>query len=168
MDWQRLRIGNGWDVHPLVKDRPLILGGVAVPYDRGLAGHSDADVLCHALMDALLGAAGLGDIGELFPDSHETYRGADSLELLAEVGRRFGQEGFVLVNVDTTVLAQRPKLAPYRERMSLNMAEALGVAASQVGVKATTTEELGFVGRGEGIAASAVALLATVGDKPLG
>jgi 2-C-methyl-D-erythritol 2,4-cyclodiphosphate synthase len=159
MDWQRLRIGNGWDVHALVKDRPLILGGVAIPYDWGLAGHSDADVLCHALMDALLGAAGMGDIGGLFPDSDEAYRGAHSLGLLAEVGRRLAGEGWVLLNADTTILAQRPKLAPYKERMSSNMAQALGVAQWQVGVKATTTEGLGFVGRGEGIAASAVAML---------
>jgi len=154
-----LRIGHGYDVHRLVAGRALILGGVEIPYELGLDGHSDADVLLHAVMDALLGAAALGDIGQLFPDSDDAYRGASSIALLREVGARLDGAGFAVVNVDATVLAQRPKLAPYRGRMRENIAAALGIDVSQVSVKATTEEGLGFTGRGEGMAAHAVALL---------
>ncbi len=154
-----LRIGHGYDVHRLTKGRALILGGVEIPYERGLDGHSDADVLLHAAMDALLGAAALGDIGALFPDTDDAYRGASSLRLLCEVGARLASAGYCVVNLDATVLAQAPRLAPYRERMRENIARALELDASRVSVKATTEEGLGFTGRGEGIAAHAVALL---------
>ena len=154
-----LRIGHGYDVHRLVEGRALILGGVSVPYEKGLDGHSDADVLLHAVMDALLGAAALGDIGALFPDTDESYRGASSAALLREVGKRLATAGYGIVNIDATVLAQRPKLAPYRERMRENIASALGLDVSRVSVKATTEEGLGFTGRGEGMAAHAVAML---------
>lgn len=133
-----LRIGQGYDVHRLTEGRALILGGVTVPYERGLDGHSDADVLTHAIMDALLGAAGLGDIGKLFPDSDERYRGISSLLLLKEVGKRLIENGWQVVNLDSTIVAQTPKLAPYREAMRRNLAEALGIHVSQVSVKATT------------------------------
>ena len=154
-----LRIGHGYDVHRLKEGRALILGGVAIPYEKGLDGHSDADVLLHALMDALLGAAALGDIGLLFPDSDETYRGASSVALLREVGKRLVAAGYGVVNVDVTLLAERPKLAPYRERMRGNIAAALEIDVSRVSVKATTEEGLGFTGSGEGIAAHAVAMI---------
>ncbi len=154
-----LRIGHGYDVHRLTEGRKLILGGVDVPFEKGLDGHSDADVLLHAIMDALLGAAALGDIGKLFPDTDEAYRGASSLVLLREVGRRLAAADFGVVNIDATVLAQRPKLAPYIERMRENIARALELDVSQVSVKATTEEGLGFTGRGEGMAAHAVAML---------
>ena len=154
-----LRIGHGYDVHRLTEGRGLILGGVEVPYEKGLDGHSDADVLLHAVMDALLGAAALGDIGKLFPDTDEAYRGASSLTLLREVGKRLTAAGYRVVNIDATVLAQRPKLAPYRERMRENIALALGIDVLQVSVKATTEEGLGFTGSGEGMAAHAAALL---------
>ncbi len=154
-----LRIGHGYDVHRLVAGRALILGGVTVPYEKGLDGHSDADVLLHAVMDALLGAAVLGDIGLLFPDTDERYRGASSMGLLREVGTRLAQAGCGIVNIDATVLAQRPKLVPYRDQMRENIALALGVDPSQISVKATTEEGLGFTGRGEGIAAHAVAMI---------
>lgn len=154
-----LRIGHGYDVHRLATGRELILGGVSVPFEKGLDGHSDADVLLHAIMDALLGAAALGDIGKLFPDTDEAYRGASSLALLCEVGKRLAAAGFGVVNIDATVLAQRPKLAPYIERMRGNIARTLEIDASQVSVKATTEEGLGFTGRGEGMAAHAVAML---------
>lgn len=154
-----LRIGHGYDVHRLAEGRKLILGGVTIPFEKGLDGHSDADVLLHAIMDALLGAAALGDIGKLFPDTDEAYLGASSLLLLREVGKRLVQAGFSVVNVDATVLAQRPKLAPYREQMRENIAQALDVELSQISVKATTEEGLGFTGRGEGMAAHAVAML---------
>ena len=154
-----LRIGHGYDVHRLVEGRALILGGVTVPYERGLLGHSDADVLTHAVMDALLGAAALGDIGQLFPDSAAEYRGISSLLLLERVSRRLQEAGFSVVNIDATVLAQAPKLAPYRGQMREKLADALGIPAARVSVKATTEEGLGFTGAGEGIAAHAVALL---------
>ncbi|MBQ9647396.1 MAG: 2-C-methyl-D-erythritol 2,4-cyclodiphosphate synthase [Oscillospiraceae bacterium] len=154
-----LRIGHGYDVHRLVEGRPLILGGVTVPHDRGLDGHSDADVLAHAVMDALLGAAALGDIGQLFPDSDDAYKGASSMALLREVGKRLADAGYAVVNIDATMLAQAPKLAPYRDMMRLKLANALGVRAEQISVKATTEEGLGFTGALEGIAAHAVALI---------
>lgn len=153
------RIGHGYDVHRLVEGRKLILGGVDIPYERGLLGHSDADVLVHAIMDAILGAAALGDIGKLFPDTDERYAGADSLKLLAEVMRVLHAAGFELGNVDATVIAQRPKLAAYIDNMRANIAAAAGVQVSQVSVKATTEEKLGFTGDGSGIAAHAVALI---------
>lgn len=154
-----LRIGHGYDVHRLTEGRALILGGVTIPYEKGLLGHSDADVLTHAVMDALLGAAALGDIGKLFPDSADEFAGISSLELLRRVKLHLAAAGYDVVNIDATILAQAPKLAPYREQMRANMAEAMGVPVDAVGVKATTTEKLGFVGRKEGIAAWAVCLL---------
>lgn len=153
------RIGHGYDVHRLVEGRRLILGGVDIPYECGLLGHSDADVLVHAVMDAILGAAALGDIGKLFPDTDERYAGADSLKLLAEVMRVLRAAGFELGNVDATVIAQRPKLAGFIGEMRGNIAAAAGVDVSQVSVKATTEEKLGFTGDGSGIAAHAVALI---------
>ena len=154
-----MRIGHGYDVHRLTEGRRLILGGVDIPYEKGLLGHSDADVLVHALMDALLGAAALGDIGTHFPDSDERYRGADSLALLKQVCNILSEQGYRVGNVDCTVLAQRPKLAPYIPQMRENIASAMEVAADKVSVKATTEEGLGFTGEGLGIAAHAVALL---------
>lgn len=154
-----MRIGQGYDVHRLVEGRKLILGGVEIEYDKGLLGHSDADVLVHAIMDALLGAAALGDIGKLFPDSDPAYEGADSLALLREVGKRLRAEGFEIGNLDSTVIAQAPKLAPHIQRMRANIAAALDVDVARVSVKATTEEHLGFTGSGQGIAAQAVALI---------
>ncbi len=154
-----MRIGHGYDVHRLVPDRKLILGGVDIPWEKGLLGHSDADVLTHALMDALLGAAALGDIGKLFPDNDPKYSGADSIELLKEVCRIIGDRGYSICNVDCTVLAQRPKLAPHIPFMRERLAGAMGLDAEQVSVKATTEEGLGFTGEGLGIAAHAVALI---------
>lgn len=157
------RIGHGYDVHRLVEGRRLILGGVDIPFERGLLGHSDADVLVHAIMDAILGAAALGDIGKLFPDTDERYSGADSLELLGEVMRALREAGYELGNMDATVIAQRPKLAMHIELMRGNIARAAGVDAAQISVKATTEEKLGFTGEGAGIAAHAVALIYTRG-----
>lgn len=154
-----LRIGHGYDVHRLVEGRVLTLGGVIVPYELGLDGHSDADVLLHAVMDALLGAAALGDIGKLFPDSDPAYEGISSMVLLRAVGGTLKGSGFHVVNIDATVLAQAPRLAPYREEMCRRIAEALSLDVSCVSVKATTEEGLGFTGNGEGIAAHAVALI---------
>lgn len=154
-----VRIGYGYDVHRLVEGRKLILAGVDVPFEKGLLGHSDADVIAHAVADALLGAAALGDIGHLFPDTDPHYAGADSLKLLAEVCRLLREKGFSIGNIDATLLAQRPKIAPHISRMRENLAEACGVAVGQVSVKATTEERLGFTGREEGMAASAVCLL---------
>ena len=154
-----LRIGHGYDVHRLVEGRSLILGGVEIPYERGLLGHSDADVLTHAVMDALTGAARLGDIGKLFPDTDPAYAGISSLLLLGEVGRLLREKGFAVVNIDATLLAQAPKVGPYRREMERNLAAALGVADEQVNVKATTEEGLGFTGDGSGMAAHAVVLL---------
>ena len=154
-----MRIGHGYDVHRLVEGRKLILGGVEIPFEKGLLGHSDADVLAHAIMDALLGAAALGDIGKLFPDSDPAYSGADSLVLLRRVAEVLAEHGYGIGNVDATVLAQRPKLAPYIPEMRERLAAAMGVGPGQVSVKATTEEGLGFTGTGEGIAAHAVALI---------
>lgn len=154
-----LRIGHGYDVHRLTEGRALILGGVDIPYEKGLLGHSDADVLTHAVMDALLGAAALGDIGKLFPDSDAAYKGISSIELLKKVKESLAEAGFETVNLDATILAQAPKLAPYRDEMRGNIACALGIPVSRVSVKATTEEGLGFTGSGEGIAAHAIALL---------
>lgn len=156
---QGMRIGHGYDVHRLVEGRRLILGGVDIPWERGLLGHSDADVLTHAVMDALLGAAGLGDIGRHFPDTDPAYAGADSLRLLAHVTALLRERGFTVGNVDATVLAQQPKLAPYIPQMRDNLARAIGADPEQVNVKATTEEGLGFTGSGEGMAAHAVALI---------
>lgn len=154
-----MRIGHGYDVHRLVEGRRLILGGVEVPYERGLLGHSDADVLTHAVMDALLGAAGLGDIGKLFPDSDPAYEGADSLVLLDSVVKAIKGKGFTVGNVDATVIAQRPKLAAYIPSMRENLARRMEISPDRVNVKATTEEGLGFSGAGEGMAAHAVCLL---------
>lgn len=154
-----MRMGIGYDVHALVPDRALIIGGVALDHPLGLAGHSDADVLAHAIADAVLGAAAMGDIGQHFPDSDPRYAGADSLTLLAEVVQKVRAAGFSLVNIDATVMAQRPKLAPHIPAMRAALSQAMGLALSEVSVKATTTEKLGFVGREEGIAALAVASL---------
>lgn len=153
------RIGHGYDVHRLTEGRRLILGGVDIPWERGLMGHSDADVLTHAVMDALLGAAGLGDIGQHFPDTDPAYAGADSLKLLAHVVLLLRERGYRVGNVDAAVLAQRPKLAPYIPAMRDNLARAMGVQPGQINVKATTEEGLGFTGSGEGMAAHAVCLL---------
>ena len=157
-----LRIGHGYDVHRLVEGRRLILGGMEVPHTLGLLGHSDADVLTHAVMDALLGAAGLGDIGRHFPDTDPAYAGADSLKLLDHVVELLGARGWQVGNVDATILAQRPKLAPYLEQMRENLAARMKAALEQVNVKATTEEKLGFTGAEEGIAAHAVCLLERV------
>lgn len=157
-----LRIGHGYDVHRLVTGRPLILGGVAVPWDKGLLGHSDADVLAHAVADALLGAAALGDIGTLFPDTDPRFEGADSLKLLAEVMRALHEAGYAPVNIDATVLAQAPKLKPYIPAMRERLANACGINVADVSVKATTEEGLGFTGSGEGMAAHAVCLIRAI------
>ena len=159
-----MRIGQGYDVHRLVEGRKLILGGVEIPYEKGLLGHSDADALLHAVMDALLGAAALGDIGQHFPDSDERYKGISSVELLKEVGKILQENGYLIENIDSTVIAQRPKLLPYRPQMAKNIADALGIEPDQVSVKATTEEGLGFTGTGEGISAQAIALLSSVAD----
>lgn len=154
-----MRVGQGFDVHQLVEGRKLIVGGVDIPYERGLFGHSDADVLLHAICDALLGAAGLGDIGRHFPDSDPRYKGIDSRHLLREVMQLLKDKGYGVVNLDATIIAQMPKMAPYTAQMVANIAADLEVAADCVNVKATTTEKLGFAGRGEGIAAQAVCLI---------
>ena len=154
-----MRIGHGYDVHRLVTGRKLILGGVDVPYDKGLLGHSDADVLLHAIADAILGAIGEGDIGKHFPDTDPAYKGISSIKLLRHVMALAGNKGYKIGNLDATIVAQRPKLAPYIREMRANIAEALEADLDRVNVKATTTEELGFPGRGEGIASYAVALL---------
>ena len=154
-----MRIGHGYDVHRLVAGRELILGGVKIPHTLGLLGHSDADVLLHAVSDALLGAAGLGDIGKHFPDTDPQYKGADSLKLLQIVGQRVTAAGYRVSNIDVTMIAQKPKLRPHIETMERNIASALGIDASRVNVKATTEEHLGFTGSGEGMACHAVCLL---------
>ena len=154
-----MRIGQGFDTHALVGGRELVIGGVRIPYEKGLAGHSDADVLIHAVCDALLGAAGLGDIGAHFPDTDARYKGIDSRKLLREVARLLRQRKLRVANVDATIIAQAPKMAPHIAAMRANLASDLGIAPDAVNVKAKTTEQLGFVGRGEGIAAEAVALL---------
>ncbi|AEG92817.1 2-C-methyl-D-erythritol 2,4-cyclodiphosphate synthase [Ramlibacter tataouinensis] len=155
----RLRIGEGWDVHQLVAGRPLIIGGILIPHDKGLLGHSDADVLLHAITDAVLGAAGLGDIGRHFPDTDERFRGADSAVLLAEAMRGARAQGWELVNIDSTVIAQAPRLAPYIETMRSRIADVLGLMPGQVNVKAKTAEKLGPVGEGRSMEARAVVLL---------
>ena len=154
-----LRIGHGYDVHRLTDGRALILGGVSIPYDKGLDGHSDADVLLHAVMDALLGAAALGDIGKLFPDSDDAYLNISSMLLLEKVAQTLQEAGYAVVNIDATLIAQAPKIGPYRDEMRRNIASALALNVSQVNVKATTEEHLGFTGTGEGMAAHAVALI---------
>ena len=160
-----MRIGHGYDVHRLVEGRRLVLGGVDIDYSQGLLGHSDADVLTHAVMDALLGACAMGDIGRLFPDTDPAYEGADSMRLLAVVVEKLSEAGARVGNVDVTVIAQRPKLAPYLDRICRNLADALRVDRSRVNVKATTEEGLGFTGRREGIAAHAVALVLEGNDR---
>ncbi len=157
-----IRTGLGVDSHRLVPGRPLILGGVDIPHEEGLAGHSDADVLTHAVIDALLGAAAMGDLGQHFPDTDERWRDADSLDLLRAVVAGLGENGFRIVNVDATVMMERPKLSPYRDKMREVLGEALGISIGRVSVKATTGEGMGFVGRGEGVACMAVATL----DRP--
>lgn len=159
-----MRVGQGYDVHKLVAGRDLILGGVHVPYEKGLLGHSDADVLVHAVMDALLGAAALGDIGQHFPDTDPQYKGISSICLLKMVGNLLDEHGYVIENIDATIIAQRPKLAAYRPQMAENIAEALHLNIDQVSVKATTEEGLGFTGTGEGISSQAIVLLANVRD----
>lgn len=164
MDPRNLRIGQGYDVHQLVEGRKLIMGGVDIPHTRGLLGHSDADVLAHAVADALLGGVRGGDIGKLFPDTDPTYEGADSMKLLAAVAGFVRERGYEILDVDSVIAAQAPKLSPYRDQMRENLARAMGISPENVGVKATTTEHLGFEGREEGISATAVALLVRCTD----
>ncbi len=157
-----MRVGMGYDVHRLTENRELILGGVKIPYEKGLLGHSDADVLIHAIMDALLGAAALGDIGKHFPDTDPEYKGISSIKLLEHVGRLIEEQLYVIGNIDATIIAQRPKMAPYIEQMRENVARALQLEIGQVNIKATTEEGLGFTGSGEGISSQAVACLDTI------
>ena len=164
MDPRNLRIGQGYDVHQLVEGRKLIMGGVDIPHTRGLFGHSDADVLAHAVADALLGGVRGGDIGKLFPDTDPAYEGADSMKLLAAVAGFVRDRGYEILDVDSVIAAQAPKLSPYRDQMRENLARAMGISPENVGVKATTTEHLGFEGREEGISATAVALLVRCTD----
>lgn len=164
MDPRNLRIGQGYDVHQLVEGRKLIMGGVDIPHTRGLLGHSDADVLAHAVADALLGGVRGGDIGKLFPDTDPAYEGADSMKLLAAVADFVRERGYEILDVDSVVAAQAPKLSPYRDQMRENLARAMGISPENVGVKATTTEHLGFEGREEGISATAAALLVRCTD----
>lgn len=151
-----MRVGMGYDVHKLVEGRDLILGGVKIPYEKGLLGHSDADVLLHAIMDALLGAAALGDIGKHFPDTDPAYKGISSLKLLEHVGNLLDENRYIIENIDATIIAQRPKMRPHIEQMEINIAEALGIEKDQINVKATTEEGLGFTGSGEGISSQAI------------
>ncbi len=155
----KYRIGHGYDVHRLTEGRKLIIGGVEIGYEKGLLGHSDADVLTHAIMDSLLGAAALGDIGKHFPDTDEKYKGADSIELLKKTGEILKENGYEISNIDSTLIAQKPKIAPYIEQMRKNIANALGINVSDVSVKATTEEKLGFTGSGEGMSAHSVSLI---------
>lgn len=159
-----MRVGTGYDVHRLVEGRDLILGGVKIPFEKGLDGHSDADVIVHAIMDALLGAAALGDIGQHFPDTDPAYKGADSIALLRKVGALLEENNYMIENIDSTIIAQRPKLMSYLPRMRENVAAALGIEVSQVSIKATTEERLGFTGSGEGISAQAICCLIPVMD----
>ena len=159
-----MRIGQGYDVHKLAEGRELVLGGVTIPWEKGLLGHSDADVLVHAVMDALLGAAALGDIGKHFPDTDPAYKGISSITLLKQVGKLLEEKGYVIDNIDATVITQQPKLAPYREQMTANIAGALGVEPDRVSVKATTEEGLGFTGRMEGMTSMAIVLLTEAAD----
>lgn len=154
-----MRVGMGYDVHRLVEGRDLIMGGVKIPYEKGLLGHSDADVLLHAIADALLGAAALGDIGKHFPDTDPTYKGISSLILLSKVGELLEENGFLIENIDATIIAQAPKMRPYIDTMRENIAQALGIMTEQINVKATTEEGLGFTGSGEGISAQAICML---------
>ena len=153
------RSGIGFDVHKLVEGRKCIIGGVDIPYEKGLLGHSDADVLLHAISDALLGAAGLGDIGTYVPDTDPSFKGADSLELLRKVGEEVKKAGYEIVNIDSIVMCERPKVNPHKDQMKANIARVLGLDVTQIGIKGTTTEKLGFTGRGEGIASQAVAMV---------
>ena len=157
-----MRIGQGYDVHRLVEGRALILGGVTIPYEKGLLGHSDADVLLHAIMDSLLGAVALGDIGKHFPDTEEEYKGISSMELLKRVGKLIEEQFYFIENIDATIVAQKPKMAPYIPQMVVNIANALGIKENQINVKATTEEGLGFTGEGQGIAAKSICLLMSV------
>ena len=159
-----MRIGMGYDVHKLVEGRDLILGGVKIPYEKGLLGHSDADVIVHAIMDALLGAAALGDIGQHFPDTDPQYEGISSIELLKHVGRLLDENNYVIENIDSTIIAQRPKMMPHLQQMRQNVADALNIELNQVNIKATTEEGLGFTGSGEGISAQAICLLLPLMD----
>lgn len=159
-----MRVGLGYDVHRLVEGRDLILGGVTIPYEKGLLGHSDADVIVHAIMDALLGAAALGDIGQHFPDTDPRYEGISSIELLKYVGKLLEENNYVIENIDSTIIAQRPKMMPHLPQMRKNVAEALGIQVSQVSIKATTEEGMGFTGTGEGISAQAICLLLPLMD----
>lgn len=161
---KKMRVGMGYDVHRLTEDRDLILGGVKIPYEKGLLGHSDADVLLHAIMDALLGAAALGDIGKHFPDTDPAYKGASSIRLLEQVGRLLEEENYVIGNIDATIIAQRPKMAPHIPAMRANVAKALQIEESQINIKATTEEGLGFTGTGEGISSQAVCVLIPVAN----
>lgn len=162
-----MRVGTGYDVHKLAEGRKLILGGVEIPYEKGLLGHSDADVILHAISDALLGAAALGDIGQHFPDTDPAYEGISSLKLLGEVGRLLEEEGYLIENIDSTIIAQRPKLMTYLPQMRQNVADTLGLDVSQVSIKATTEEGLGFTGSGEGIAAQAICCLSSLRDAAI-
>ncbi|MDO5346139.1 MAG: 2-C-methyl-D-erythritol 2,4-cyclodiphosphate synthase [Lachnospiraceae bacterium] len=159
-----MRVGLGYDVHKLVEGRELILGGVKIPYEKGLLGHSDADVIVHAIMDALLGAAALGDIGQHFPDTDPQYEGISSIDLLEQVGKLLEENNYVIENIDATIIAQRPKMMPHLPRMRENVARALGIEVNQVSIKATTEEGLGFTGSGEGISAQAICLLLPLMD----
>jgi len=159
-----MRVGMGYDVHKLVEGRKLIMGGVDIPYEKGLLGHSDADVLLHAIMDALLGAAALGDIGKHFPDTDDRYKGISSIELLKQVGKLLDENNYIIENIDATIIAQKPKMRPYIDEMRKNIAAALGIGEGQVNVKATTEEGLGFTGSGEGISSQAVCSLTTVSN----
>lgn len=159
-----MRVGMGYDVHRLTEGRKLIIGGVDIPFERGLLGHSDADVLLHAIMDALLGAAALGDIGKHFPDTSPEYEGVSSLELLKKVGKMISENNYVIENIDATIIAQKPKMLPYREQMVKNIAAALKIGEGQVNIKATTEEGLGFTGKGEGISSQAIASLNIVSN----
>ncbi|MDD7403848.1 MAG: 2-C-methyl-D-erythritol 2,4-cyclodiphosphate synthase [Butyribacter sp.] len=168
-----MRVGMGYDVHKLVENRALILGGVTIPYEKGLLGHSDADVLLHAIMDALLGAAALGDIGKHFPDTDEKYKGASSMELLRQVGAMLENECYLIENIDATIIAQKPKMRDYIEQMEQNIATALGIDKNQVNVKATTEEGLGFTGAGDGISSQAICAISSMyehmaSDMPTG
>ena len=159
-----MRIGIGYDVHKLVKDRKLIMGGVEIPYELGLLGHSDADVLLHAIMDALLGAAALGDIGKHFPDTDDRYKGISSIRLLEEVGKKIDEANYIIENIDATIIAQKPKMRPYIDDMRKNIADALKIDVDRVNVKATTEEGLGFTGSGEGISSQAICSLNSVSN----
>lgn len=159
-----MRAGMGYDVHRLVKDRKLIIGGVEIPYEYGLLGHSDADVLLHAIMDALLGAAAMGDIGRHFPDSDEKYRGISSIKLLSKVNKLLSENGFIIENIDATIIAQKPKMAPFIDEMVVNISDTLKIEKNRVNIKATTEEGLGFTGSGEGISSQAICMLSVVDD----